>query len=114
MEIWWARIASWDNLKRITMEKLKAFQNWYFNHCDGEWEHQHGIRIGTIDNPGWRIEINLFGTKLENIVFKRIEIEKNENDWIHCWVENKTFNAACGPLNLEEVLGIFLEWVQKN
>ncbi len=92
------------------MSILREFQEWYQSHCDGEWEHQHGITISTIDNPGWTVEINLMGTKNENVDFKRIEIERNDNDWIHAWVENKVFNAACGPLNLEEVLEIFLKW----
>ncbi len=96
------------------MEKLRKLQKWYFDHCNGEWEHQHGIRIGTIDNPGWSVEINLIGTRLENIIFKSIEIEKNEHDWLHCWVENKAFNAACGPSNLEEVLEIFFKWAEEN
>ena len=96
------------------MSTLKNFQEWYKNNCNGEWEHDYGVEIGTIDNPGWSLEINLVGTKLENIKFKRIEIERKEDDWVHCWVENKVFNAACGPLNLEEVLEIFLKWALKE
>lgn len=38
---------------------IKWLQNWYYQLCDGEWEHQNRIRIETIDNPGWSIEIDI-------------------------------------------------------
>ena len=92
------------------METLKKLQNWYLSNCNGEWEHDFGMSIGTLDNPGWTMEINLIGTHNENIPFKGITIERSEEDWIQCKVENNIFKAACGPLNLEETLGIFLKW----
>ena len=96
------------------MNSIKKLQEWYYSYCDGEWEHQRGIRIGTFDNPGWDVEINLIGTKSENISFDKIKIERSEDDWIHCWVEKKVFNVACGPLNLEEGLEIFWKWAKKK
>ncbi len=94
------------------METLKKLQNWYFSNCNGEWEHQQGLEIGTIDNPGWSVKINLISTKQENVLFEAVKLDRDENDWIRCSVENKNFNAACGPLNLDEVLEIFLKWAQ--
>jgi hypothetical protein len=96
------------------MDALKELQSWYYSYCDGIWEHQKGIKIGTIDNPGWRVEINSIGTKNENIPFESIKIERTEDDWVHCWIKDKVFNMACGPLNLEEALGIFLKWAIKG
>ncbi len=94
------------------MDMLIKLQNWYFKHCDGRWEHDYGIKIHTFDNPGWSFEVNLNGTKNVKVSFKKIEIERSEYDWIQCWIENNIFKAACGPLNLEEVLKIFLEWTK--
>lgn len=37
-----------------------------------EWEHQQGISIQTCDNPGFWVKINLKGTALEHIAFKRV------------------------------------------
>jgi len=34
--------------------ELIALQSWCANHCDGDWERQHGIGIDTLDNPDWR------------------------------------------------------------
>lgn len=90
-------------------------QNWYFNQCDGDWEHEFGIRIDTLDNPGWSIIINLEGTSLESKEFTIIKIqEKDENDWLVCRVLNHKFDAACGPTNLSKVLGIFRQWVEEH
>ncbi len=96
------------------MSVLNEIQNWFLNQCNDEWEHGFGIKIYTIDNPGWRIKISLEETRLKSESFSRLEIERSENDWIFCWVENKIFNAACGPLNLEEALGIFLKWANEK
>ena len=37
-------------------------QQWYYGHCNGDWEHGSGIHIDTLDNPGWSITINLEDT----------------------------------------------------
>lgn len=96
------------------MDSIKKLQEWYQGYCDGEWEHDFGIEIGTIDNPGWTIKINLIGTKNENSTFDKVKIERDEDNWIHAWVENNVFNVACGVLNLKEGLNIFLKWAEKK
>jgi hypothetical protein len=30
---------------------------WYTKQCNGDWEHSYGIRIDTIDNPGWSLTL---------------------------------------------------------
>ncbi|MFE2849501.1 Imm53 family immunity protein, partial [Streptomyces scopuliridis] len=32
---------------------LDWLQNWYTQQCDGDWEHEWGVKIATLDNPGW-------------------------------------------------------------
>ena len=85
-------------------------QQWYRSHCNGDWEHGAGIHIGTIDNPGWSIKVNLQDTELENKQFDKIHIERSENDWIFCVVKEGNFEGACGPMNLPEVLMLFRKW----
>ena len=46
-------------------DNLLWLMNWYAQQCDGDWEHENGIKIGTLDNPGWYIKIMLGGTELE-------------------------------------------------
>ena len=93
---------------------LKDLQNWYLSNCNGDWEHEFGIKIGTLDNPGWRFEFDLEDTNLENVSFERIEIERSKHNWVHCWVADSVFNAAAGPENLIEAVTIFLDWAKKH
>jgi hypothetical protein len=92
------------------MDDLDWLQAWYVAHCDGDWEHQEGVRLSTVDNPGWRLKVNLAETNLAQRPFDRLEVERTEHDWMHCWVEDETFHAACGPRNLTEVLRVFRAW----
>jgi len=94
------------------MTSLERLENWYSSRCNGDWEHQYGIEIGTLDNPGWLIKIDLTGTKGESKTLDRMKLERTENDWLQYWVENRKFNAACGPKNLSEMIDIFCEWFE--
>ena len=93
------------------METLRRLQDWYLAQCDGDWEHQSGVKIDTLDNPGWRISIDLEGTPLENAEFKELSNLAPESKWIQCKVENRRFEGHCGPELLEDMLMIFLQWV---
>ena len=41
------------------MKELEWLEQWYEKTCDGDWEHIYGISIDTLDNPGWRVRIDL-------------------------------------------------------
>lgn len=96
----------------------------YLEQCDLDewscWQDFNGIRITTLDNPGWYVKIDLDETDLENKVFKDVKIERTEHDWVHCKVafedknkdENRRFIGAGGSTNLEEILEIFRKWVE--
>ncbi len=92
------------------MNLIKEIENWYFEQCNGDWEHEYGIKLHTLDNPGWRLKIYLVDTKLESRFFKRLDVERDESDWFKCWLADGYFEAACGPKNLDEILGIFVSW----
>jgi len=94
---------------------LERIQNWYFENCDGEWEHTYQVKIETLDNPGWTIMIDLEETYLENLAFsKEFQNSVTEDDWYVFRVESKKLQIACGPKNLEQVLIIFLDEVIQN
>lgn len=85
---------------------------WYDNQCDGDWEHGNGIKIGTIDNPGWYLKISISETSLQGKQFKTIDINRNENDWLYCSVEQDIFQGFGGSFNLPEILQIFRDWTE--
>jgi hypothetical protein len=90
------------------LERLEA---WYLSQCDEEWEHAHGITVETLDNPGWRIKIDLAATRWAGREFAPRQHDRAEHDWLRCWVKGTEWQAAVGPCNLEEVLTLFLDWV---
>jgi hypothetical protein len=32
---------------------LSRLSTWYQSQCDERWEHSFGLKIETLDNPGW-------------------------------------------------------------
>src|SRR5262245_64058281 len=68
---------------------LSWLQSWFYENCDGDWEHNTNVKIVNLDNPGWSIFINLEGTSLEDKKFDQFKDYRNENDWVYCTVESK-------------------------
>ncbi|MDO5067668.1 MAG: immunity 53 family protein [Propionibacteriaceae bacterium] len=95
---------------------LERLQQWYSAQCDGEWEHGYGVRIESLDNPGWSLAIDLTGTSVRLEVGRKVEVERDDDDWYQIWVSDDrgslSLLAACGPLNLSEVVEIVLEWLE--
>jgi len=90
---------------------LRRLTDWYQTQCNGLWEHSYGIRIDTLDNPGWSITINLAETSLETRAFAECEDRYlDEVNWLRCWREGAEFRAVCGPERLEDALLVFLDW----
>lgn len=96
------------------MAGLERLERWYLTHCNGDWEHQSGVTIETLDNPGWRVTINLAGTEGESKTLETIRQERTPTDWVVYWIENRKFNAACGPANLSEIIDIFCDWFETS
>ena len=95
------------------MDIIKKIQDWYKSNCNGDWEYDWGVKIGTIDNPGWSVEINLNATILESKRFKEVKYNyKKEDDWYRCWIENKAWRGVGSPQHLETILKIFLDWAR--
>ena len=93
---------------------LSALEKWFAGQCDGEWEHGYGVRIESLDNPGWRVHVGLHGTKKQNTALTRITLTRSQDDWLSYWVENEIFEAACGPGNLSEAIDAFASWFDSD
>lgn len=98
----------------MTSSLLRLMQ-WYQSNCDGDWEHSYGIEVETLDNPGWRIKIDLENTSLRDASFDAYQDKYDHaTEWLRCWIEDLSFHAACGPLRLEDALGVFLDWAENQ
>lgn len=86
---------------------LLWLMNWYRSHCDGDWEHQHGVQIETLDNPGWAVRMDLVGTPLEALELAPEQIQRDEQDWVHVRIRNSRLEGFCGAGNLVELLERF-------
>lgn len=93
---------------------LDWLQDWYAAQCDGDWEHEWGVTIGTLDNPGWTVKISLEETDLADRAYARQQITRGEHDWVMAWTSEKTFHIACGPGNLTEALTLFRAWAARG
>lgn len=94
---------------------LATLQTWYARRCDHDWhERAEGIRIESIDNPGWHVVIDLRGTPLEHAPLEPVELD----EWKHCWMtirRNGTdFEAAGDPTRLGEIVRVFLDWAAEH
>ena len=95
------------------MEMIKWLEEWYAKQCVDEWEHMAGVKIYTIDNPGWHIKIDIIDTDVEDKPFEKYEYNlDDDNDWMFCQVKNGKFDAAGDPNKLGEIIRIFKEWVE--
>jgi len=86
---------------------IKWLENWCENQCDGKWEHGYGIRIITLDNPGWDITISLDGTNIELPEEEWKLFEKSESDWYGYKVSNNTFYASGDSSKIELLINLF-------
>lgn len=102
---------------------LTWLMGWYLAECNNDWEHSYGVKIDTLDNPGWSLEIDLRETNLHRRPFSRVEQGEPASDldewqrlgsWWVADVQGDTFKASCGPLDLPLVIQLFREWAEKS
>ena len=95
------------------MSLLSDIQNWFKINCNGDWEHEYGVHISTIDNPGWCLKVDLTNTALDGTFFSK---KKNNNpeDWYTVKTENNEFIAYGDPNKLEELVEIFLSYLRSE
>ena len=101
---------SLDQAHASLMNTLQELQQWYRSQCDGDWEHTYGVKIDTLDNPGWSVTIELIDTALADRPFTDVQRLEHETDWMRCRTKDGKFEGRGGPLMLEEILRVFLAW----
>ena len=92
----------------MTDSTIKRIQDWYKSHCNGDWEHSYGVSICTLDNPGWKLRINLTNTGLENIDYEQKK-DNGDDDWCFIRIKDNFFEGYSDPDKLELMIKIFLD-----
>ncbi|MEM6455690.1 MAG: Imm53 family immunity protein [Acidobacteriota bacterium] len=96
---------------------LAWLEAWYESACDGDWEHQNGFEINSLDNPGWHVQITwITGSKNTpdeqwEVITKR---DASDDDWIVCRVTQGCFDGVGDPRKLREILRLFRSWWTSN
>ena len=93
---------------------IKWIEQWYNSHCNGNWEHDHVIKIESLDNPGWHVEINFQDTDISLDDFLWKVYEKSENDWIGYSIKNNIYTASGDSLKLNLLLEVFKNLIEGN
>ncbi|MBI2416895.1 MAG: immunity 53 family protein [Ignavibacteriales bacterium] len=93
---------------------LSWLENWYNSNCNEDWEHQYGVLIDSLDNPGWIIKIDLTGTNLEDEMTDPIYVENSLKDWYSISVKDGIFKATGDPKKLEFLLNSFRKFVEER
>lgn len=90
------------------MTNLLWLQNWYAAQTNGDWEHEFGVQIETLDNPGWYLAIDLAGTPYHNSGEGfHGKVEHGEHFWYHYQVKDEKFEGWGDPGQLDNLIGIF-------
>ena len=93
--------------------EILRLQDWFESQCDKDWEHGNGIKIKTLDNPGWSLDIELDGTILiDKELSEYKENYEHETDWITCKKEGSIFQGRGGPKQLLKIIQFFLDWAK--
>jgi len=107
-------------MRQTNVSALAEIQRWYYAQSDGDWEHQYGVKIDTLDNPGWRIVIDLAYTDMEDVSLEEVQHneigQRHEDnlDWFICRKVDGKFEGLGGPEQLEPILRVFLNWVHSQ
>lgn len=88
---------------------LQWLQTWYESQCNGDWEHQYGVSIKTLGNPGWDLKIDIYNTHLEGFEVDYQVVEKSESDWYSYKADKYKFEAFGDPSKLETLILKFKE-----
>lgn len=97
------------------MTPLQRLAQWYDQQCDGEWEHGHGFRITTLDNPGASLDVDLRHTSLESVPFEEVKDQYDvKARWMLCRRTEQTFQARGAACRLDDMIEEFLRWAERK
>lgn len=95
------------------MVSIEWLNNWYRSNCNGDWEHSYGVKIDTLDNPGWEFRADLVDTPHEG----KTLIEKrfiSDTDWYNVTCNGKTFDAIGDTTKLGTLIDVFKNLIENQ
>jgi|HubBroStandDraft_1064217.scaffolds.fasta_scaffold273794_1 hypothetical protein len=92
-------------------DNLEWLEDWYQSQCNGDWENSRGMRLESLNDPGWRLTIHLDGTSAANSRPQQLNLDTPCGEWINCSISEDRFQGSGDPRKLEQIIGIFRHWV---
>ena len=94
---------------------LQWLAEWFQGQANEKWEHEYGIKIATLDNPGWSLRVDLVDTSLRSASFAPEQSEDGES-WTRFWKDDEegVFHAAGDATALPMMIGRFRQWAATN
>ncbi|MBG6154573.1 MAG: Imm53 family immunity protein [Roseibium album] len=102
----------------MTDISISQIEKWFAANCDGDWEHQGGLTIKTLDNPGWsvRLDLDTIEHRFDETVSRHNrtcseDVISSEDDFVHYSFDagKNVVEAWCSVGNLSEVLAFMLD-----
>lgn len=94
------------------MNDIAWLEAWYQHNCDGNWEHSYGVKIETLDNPGWHVKIDLSETNYAGLKSEELRQDADNDDWLSCSITNGIFNGYGDCKKLGVIIHIFRKWIE--
>ncbi len=94
----------------INDKPMTWLTNWFFEHCDGDWEHHHIICLRIMANATWEVQFSLSETVLDGQNFETVDLKRSDTDWVQCEVISHRFYGYGGLFNLPEILHCLIFW----
>ena len=89
------------------MDNIAILQNWFKYHCNGDWEHENDIVIQTLDNPGWKLSIDLVNTSLEGFLYSD-SFQGTFDNWYEINCDGFKFVGYSDFMNLNTLIEKFI------
>jgi immunity protein 53 of polymorphic toxin system len=93
---------------------ISWLESWLEAHADYRMHEHYGIRIESLDNPGWTVSIDLELTVLESKFFEEMERHVSDRDWVRCWVRDNKFRGVGDTGKLNVILETFKQWAEQS
>lgn len=84
--------------------ELSWLMNWYAAQCDGDWEHDSGVRIVTLDAGGWQLEADSSTKCYFTGSASTSTMRASETDWMVIDAHRDKFRARGGERNLAAMI----------
>jgi hypothetical protein len=101
---------------------MKWVESWYGRQCNGDWEHQRGLKVDTLDNPGWMLKVDLQGTDLAAFSLPDRDLGSSGTGtdgrpvaprWFHSQIRGGQYVAAGSADRLVDLFIAFRTWAMK-